>query len=62
MIVVHFELTEYSHGCWGERESFTSTQVQEFATIEEWLKYRQDKNVKFIALYEVSKVIRECDN
>ena len=58
MIVVHFEETNGSHDCWGKYEPHLSTRVMEFDSVDMWLKYRKDKKVNFIALYEVSKVIK----
>lgn len=57
MIVVHFEVVSKSVGCYGESDRFTITEVKEFDSVHDWLKYRQEKDVIFRALYEVSKAV-----
>ena len=59
MIVVHFKRIHDSHDCWGKYESYITTEVMEFDSVHKWLEYRKGKNIKFVALYEVSSVIRE---
>lgn len=57
MIVVHFEVVSYTNGCYGDFDRVTKTEVKEFDSVHDWLKYRQDKKVIFRALYEVSKAV-----
>ena len=59
MIVAQFNYLSRSHDCWGKYETFEELRVREFGTIESWLAYRtqNDRNIKVIAVYEVSKKI-----
>lgn len=58
MVVVHFEVVSYIvGGCYGDYDKIARTEVKEFDSVHDWLKYRQGKKVIFRALYEVCKAV-----
>lgn len=59
MIVVHYREDLGGYDCWGGHESNYVARVEEFKTVGEWLAFRKDKDIEFIALYEVSKKITD---